>query len=74
MFDEEECLDGKKIRISVNDIKELDEAIEIVEVPQSEKMEDLQLGKDPKVELSSITHQADHEEENLEADPYEIDN
>lgn len=73
MFDEDECWDGKRIRISVDDIKELDEAIEIVEVPQSEEMEDLQLGEDPEVESSSITRQADHEAENLEADPHEID-
>lgn len=73
MFNKNECWDGERIRISVDDIKKLDEVIGIVEVPQSEEIEDLQLGEDPNVKSSLITHQANHKAENLEADPYKID-
>ncbi|MCJ1263486.1 hypothetical protein MMC22_003356 [Lobaria immixta] len=45
IFDEDECWVGKSIQFSINEIKELDVAIEIVEVPQSEEMEDLQRGE-----------------------------
>lgn len=42
-------------------MKELDKAIEIVEVPQSEEIKDLQLGEDSAIDLEeTITRQADH--------------
>ncbi|MCJ1343832.1 hypothetical protein MMC31_002029 [Peltigera leucophlebia] len=73
MFNKDECWDGKKIRISVDDIKEFDETIQIVEIPQSGKIEDLQLGEDPEVEWSLIIHQINHQAEIPEADPHKID-
>ena len=67
IFDEDEYWDGKRIQYSSNDIKELDDAIEVIEVPQSEEMEDLQLGEDLEIDSTlSITPQAQHEAENLE--------
>lgn len=41
IFQKDECWDGKKIQISMDNIKELNEAIEIMEVPQSEEIENL---------------------------------
>lgn len=67
IFDEDERWDGKKIQFSLGEIKELDEAVESVEVPLLEEMEDLQLGEDPEVE-STIIRQANHEAEDLEID------
>lgn len=45
IFDEDQVWDGQKIQFSIEDIKELDDAIEIIEVPQSHEMEDIQLGE-----------------------------
>ena len=41
IFDEDKVWDGKPLRYTVEDIKELDEAVEVVEVPQSEEMENV---------------------------------
>ena len=49
---------------TTNKIKELDEAIQIIELLQIDELEDIQLGEDLKVE-SEITRQTDHEVENL---------
>ena len=69
IVDEDEVWNGKRIQYSSEDIKELDEAIEIVEVPQAEEMEDLQLGEDPEILMTRIiTPQADQITENLEAE------
>ena len=48
-------------------IKELDEAIQVIELPQSDELEDIQLGDDLKVK-SEITGQTDNETENLNAE------
>lgn len=53
IFDEDEIWDRKPIQYSVDDIKELDEAIRVIEVPQSEEMEDIQLGE--VLEIDSAT-------------------
>lgn len=57
----------------MNDIKEFDDVIQIMEVPQLGKIEDLQLGEDPEVKSSLIIYQIDHQAENPEADPHKID-
>ena len=50
----------------------MDEAIERIEVPELEakEMEDIQLGKDYKVDtaITTITPQIDHEAEDLDVD------
>ena len=44
----------------------MDEAIQIIELPQMDKLEDIQLNEDLEVE-SEITRQIDHEEKDLDA-------
>ncbi len=72
IFDEEEVWDGKPISYSDNDIKKRDKAIERIEVLELEakEMEDIQLGKDYKVEtaITTIKCQIDHEAEDLDID------
>ena len=69
IFNEDEVWDGKLLRYSVNDIKELDEAIEVIEVPQSEEKEDIQIAENPEVDLATtIIRQANHKAENPETD------
>ena len=67
IFDEDEVWDGKPIQYTAVDIKELDEAIQIIEEPQSDELEDVQLGEDIEIE-SPITRQTDYEAENLDVD------
>ena len=65
IFNEDEVWDQKPIRLSSAEIQELDEAVEVIEIPQSDDQEDIQLAED--LDFSSpITHQHDHEIENLE--------
>ena len=47
-------------------IKELDKAIQLIELPQMDKLEDIQLSEDLEDE-SEITRQIDHKIENLDA-------
>ncbi len=47
-------------------IKELDEAIQVSELPQADKLEDIQFSEDLEVE-SEITRQTDHKAEDLDA-------
>ena len=69
IFDEEQVWNGRPLRMTPSDIQELDEAIEIVEVPQAEGQEDIQLEEDLEEELTrSVTHQADQEAETLDED------
>lgn len=69
IFDEDEVWDGRRIQYTVEDIKELDNAIEIVEMPQSEEMLDIRLAEDQGIDsTASITRQTDHEAETLEYD------
>ena len=75
IFDEDTIWDGKPIPYSDDDIKELDEAIVHIEIPESEalEMEDIQLVEDSEVDetTTTITRQADHEDENLDVNPEE---
>ncbi len=50
-----------------DEIKELDEAMQVIELPQADELEDIQLSEDREVE-SEITRQTDHEAEELDAD------
>ena len=67
IFNEEEVWDGKPIQRTPDEIKEMDEAIEVIQLPESEIMEteDIQLGEDPE---PLISHQADHEMDDLDVD------
>lgn len=69
IFNEKEVWDGRLIQRTPDEIKQMDEAIKILQVPESET-EDIHLGEDVKdMELeSTITHQADHEMDNLDTD------
>lgn len=49
IFNEEEVWDGNRIQFTPVDIKELDEAIEIVQVPRSEEAEDILIGEEEEV-------------------------
>lgn len=58
IFDEDEYQDRKQIQYSSNNIKDFDDAIEVIKIPQSEEIKDFQLGKDLKIDLTfSITFQ-----------------
>ena len=67
IFNEDEVWDQKPIRLSPNKIHELDKAIEVVEVLQTDEQEDIQLAEDLDLPIPNpVTHQHDHEMENLE--------
>ena len=69
IFNEDEVWDQKPIRLSPAEIQELDEAVEVVEIPQTDEQEEIQLTKDSGLDLTNpdpITQQNDHEMENLE--------
>lgn len=67
IFNEDEVWDGMPLQRTADEIKELDEAIQIIELPQADELEDIQLSEDLEVE-SEITRQIDHEAEDLDAD------
>ncbi len=73
IFNEDEVWDGLPLQRKADEIKELDEAIQVIELPQADKLEDIQLSEDLEVE-SEITHQTDHQEEDLEADNIAVEN
>ena len=52
---------------TADEIKELDEAIQVIELPQTDELEDIQLSEDLEVE-SEITRQTEYEAEDLDAD------
>ena len=66
IFNEDEVWDQKPIRFSPDEIQELNDAVEVVEVPQTEDQEDIQLAKDLEADPNPITHQTNHEMDNLE--------
>ncbi len=55
------------LQCTINKIKELYEAIQVIELPQADELEDIQLSEDLEVE-SKIMRQTDHEAEELEAE------
>ena len=52
---------------TADEIKELDKAIQVIELPQADKLEDIQLSEDLEVKLE-ITRQTDHKAEDLDDD------
>ncbi len=64
---EDEIWDGVPLQRKVNGIKEFDEAIKVIELPQVGELEDIQLVEDLEVE-SKVTRQKDDEVEDLHAD------
>ncbi len=67
IFNEYEVLDGLPLQYTADEIKELDEAIQVIELQQLDKLEDIQLSEDLEVE-SEITRQTDHKAEDLDAE------
>ena len=67
IFNEDEVLDGVPLQRTADEIKELDDAIQVIELPQADEQEDIQLSEHLEVE-SEITRQTNHEEEDLDAD------
>ena len=67
IFNEDEVWHGVPLQRVADEIKELDEAIQVIELPQADELEDIQLSEDLEVE-SEITRQTDHEAEDLDAD------
>lgn len=66
IFDRDEVWNGMPLQHIIKDIKQLDDAIEIIELPQTDKLEDIQLNKD--LEESEIICQIDHKLEDLDLD------
>ena len=66
IFNEDEIWDGMPLQHTINKIKKLDEAIQVIELPQINELEDIQLSKDLEDE-SEITRQTDHKIEDLDA-------
>ena len=66
IFNEDEIWDGVPLPHGTNKIKELDKAIQVVTLPQIDKLEDIQLSGDLKVK-SKIICKTDHKAKNLDA-------
>ncbi len=59
IFNEDEVWDRMPLQRTADEIKELDEAIQVIELLQADELEDIQLSEDLEVE-SEITRQTDH--------------
>ncbi len=67
IFNEGEVWDGVPLQRSSDKIKELDEAIQVIEMPQADELKDIQLSEDLEVE-SGIIRKTDHVAKDLDAD------
>ncbi len=67
IFNEDEVLDGVPLQRTADEIKELDNSIQVIELPEADEQEDIQLSEDLEVK-SEISRQTNHEEEDLYAD------
>ena len=67
IFNEDEVLDVVFFQRATNEIKELDEAIQVIEPPQADELEDIQLSENLEVAWE-ITRQTDHKAEDPNAD------
>ncbi len=67
IFNEGEVWDGVPLQRKADVIKELDEAIQVIGLPQAGELGNIQLSENLEVE-SEITRQTDHEAEDLDAD------
>ncbi len=66
IFNEDEVWNGVPLQRTADEIKELDEAIQVIELLQADELEDIHLFEDLEVE-SEITRQTDHETKDLDA-------
>ena len=66
IFDKDKVWDGTPLQRTARDIKQLDNIIELIELPQTDKLEDIQLNED--LEELEITHQTDNKTEDLDLD------
>ena len=69
IFNEDKVWDQRPICLTPNEIQELDNAVEVVEVPQADDQKKIQLAEDQGVDFLNpdcITDQHDHKLENLE--------
>ena len=66
IFDKDKVWDRKPIRLTSDKVQERDKAIEVVEIPQAEEQEDIQLAENLDLSNPTIIHQHDHEMENLD--------
>ena len=55
IFNEDKVWDKSPIRLTLAEIQELDNAVEVVEVPQTEDQKDIQLAKDLEADSNPIT-------------------
>ncbi len=67
IFNEDEVWDGVPLQRTANKIKELDQAIQVIELAQADELEDIQLNEDQKVK-SKITRKTNHKAEDLDVD------
>ncbi len=54
IFNEDKIWDGVPLQRIGDNIKELDEAIQVIELPQADKLEDIQLCEDQEVKSEII--------------------
>ena len=67
IFNEDEVWDQKPVCLTPDEIQQLDDAVKVVEIPQADEQEEIQLAEDLDLYLSnSITQQHNHEMESLE--------
>ncbi len=55
------------LECTADEINKLDKAIQVIQLPQADELEDIQFNEDLEVE-SEITRQTDHEAEDLDPD------
>ncbi len=67
IFNEDEVWESLPLQRTAGEIKELDEHIQVIEPPQVDELEDIQLSEDQEVE-SEITRQTNHQDVDLDAD------
>lgn len=65
IFNKDKVQNGIPFQYTINKSKELDEAIQVIELLQIDKLEDIQLSENLEVK-SEIIHQTDHKIEDLD--------
>ena len=66
IFNKDKVWDGVPLQCTADEIKELDEAIQVMELPQADELEEIQLSEDLGIE-SEIKRQKYHEADDLDA-------
>ncbi len=67
IFNEDKVWDGVPLQCTSDEINKLTKAIQVIELPQADELEDVQLSEDLKVK-SKQTRRTDDEGEDLDAD------